>query len=81
MTWSWKGKDAKEVSERFKAWKPVGKVTMHYPIHTVVGSRKAFAVVEVDDITVLARNLRQWTDICKYDISPIMNSRDLVALE
>jgi hypothetical protein len=34
----------------------------------------------VDDITVLARNLRQWTDICKYDISPIMNSRDLVAL-
>ena len=81
MTWWWQGKDAKEVTERFKKWTPIGDVKFHFPIHTILGANKAFTVVEVDDVETMARNLRGWGDICTYDIRPIMDSRELVALE
>ena len=81
MTWWWEGKNAKEVTERFKKWKPIGNVKFYFPIHTILGANKAFAVVEVDDAETMARNLRTWSDICTYDIRPIMDSRELVSLQ
>jgi hypothetical protein len=80
MIWSWKGKDSREVTERFMKWKPVGDVKILFPIHTMIGARKAFTVSEGDDIKVMAANIQPWTDICKYEIYPIMESRDLVKL-
>ena len=81
MTWTWNGKDAVEVTERFKKWKPTGNVKFYYPIHTVVGANKAFTVIEVDDIKTLAKNLWDFGDICVFDISPIMDSKELVSME
>lgn len=81
MTWWWQGKDAKEVTERFRKWTPIGDVKFYFPIHTILGANKAFTIVEVDDVETMARNLRAWADICTYDISPIMDSRELVSLK
>ena len=81
MTWSWKGKNAAEVTQRFKNWKPIGNVEFYYPIHTLIGANKAFTVLEVDDINTLAKNLRDWGDICVFEVSPIMDSRELLSME
>ncbi|MFB0558320.1 MAG: DUF3303 domain-containing protein [Candidatus Bathyarchaeia archaeon] len=80
ITWCWEGKDTKEVSERFMKWKPVGEVKFLFPIHTLIGARKAFTVTEGTDIETMAKNIQPWTDVCKYEISPIMDSRELMAL-
>ena len=80
MVWWWKGKDAREVTKRFRNWKPKGDAKFYFPIHTIMGERKAFCVVEVDNIETLARNLSDWTDICTYDISPIMDSIEFLKL-
>jgi hypothetical protein len=80
ITWTWKGKDVREVTERFKKWKPVGEFKTLFPIHTVIGARKAFTITEGSDVETMAKNISPWTDICKYEICPIMDSRELVAL-
>jgi hypothetical protein len=80
LTWCWDGKDGAKVTERFKKWQPVGDVKFYFPIHTVIGKNMAFTVTEVDTIETLARNIQPWTDLCKYEISPCMDSRDLVKL-
>jgi len=80
VTWTWKGKDAKEVTERFRKWKPVGDVKFLFPIHTVIGARKAFSITEGTDIETMVKNVSPWTDICKYEIVPIIDSRELVAI-
>ncbi|UCH57983.1 MAG: DUF3303 family protein [Candidatus Bathyarchaeota archaeon] len=80
ITWSWKGTDSKEVSARFREWQPVGDVKFLFPIHTLIGARKAFAVTEGTDIETMAKNVQPWTDVCKYEISPIIDSRELMAL-
>ena len=80
IVWSWKGKDSKEVTERFKKWKPVGDVKFLFPIHTLIGANKAFTVTEGVDVETMAKNIQPWTDICKYKISPIMDSVKLVTL-
>jgi hypothetical protein len=46
-----------------------------------MGENRAFTVIEVDDIKTLAMNLRDWTDLCTYDISPIMDSREYISME
>ena len=81
MTWSWKGKNAAEVTERFRKWEPIGNVKFYYPIHSVLGANKAFTIVEVDDAQTMAKNLNTWTDICTYKISPIIDSKELVSME
>ena len=81
MTWCWKGKNGKEVTERFRKWKPKGDVKFYFPIHTIMGENRAFTVIEVDDVKTLAVNLRDWTDLCTYDISPIMDSREYISME
>ena len=81
ITWCWKGKDGPEVTERFKKWKPVGDVKFLFPIHTVIGENRAFSISDVSDVETLARNIQPWTDICTFDIAPIMDSSELVALQ
>jgi len=80
ITWTWKGKDAKEVTERFRKWKPVGDVKFLFPIHTVIGARKAFTISEGSDIETMAKNVTPWTDICTYEINPIIDSRELMTI-
>jgi hypothetical protein len=80
VTWTWKAKDGPAVSERFSKWKPVEGTEFLFPIHTVIGANKAFAVTESDDIELIAKNIQPWTDLCTYKISPIMDSRRLMTL-
>lgn len=80
IVWSWKGKNAQEVSERFKKWKPVGEIKFLFPIHTIIGANKAFTITEGADIETMAKNIQPWTDICTYKISPIIDSIELMAL-
>ena len=81
MTWSWNGVNDAEVTQRFRNWKPIGDVKFYYPIHTVIGAKKAFTVLEVDDINTLAKNVTGWLDICDFKVQPIMDSRELIAME
>jgi len=78
--WWWKGKDGTEVTKRFSTWKPKGELKFYFPIHTVVGENRAFCVIEVDNIETLARNLADFTDICTFDISPIIDSVEYIKL-
>ena len=81
LTWCWEGKDGAEVTKRFMKWKPVGDVKMYFPIHTLVGQNKAFTVSEIDNIETFARNTQPWTDICKFEVSPCIDSRELMKLD
>jgi hypothetical protein len=80
LTWWWKEENAQKVTERFMKWKPVGDVKFLFPIHTIIGANKAFCVTEGVDPEQIARNIQPWTDICTFDISPIMDSREILAL-
>ena len=80
ITWYWDGKDGPAVTERFKKWNPVGNVKIYFPIHTLIGQNSAFAVTEVEDIKTLVMNIEPWTDLCTFEISPCIDSRELVAM-
>jgi len=80
VSWTWKPKDGAAVTERFSQWKPVEGTKFLFPIHTVIGANKAFTITEVDDIEVLAKNIQPWTDLCTFKVSPIMDTRELMAL-
>jgi hypothetical protein len=80
VTLSWDTSDAKEVTDRFKKWKQVGKYKILYPISTIIGRNEAFTIVECDDVLEAQNDIQHWTDICVYDIAPIEDSRQVVAL-
>ena len=80
VTWTWKPKDGPAVSERFSKWKPVEGTKFLFPMHTVIGANKAFTVTEGEDIELIAKNILPWTDLCTFKISPIIDSRELMAL-
>ena len=80
LMWSWTCRDAKEVTERFKIWKPVGDVKFLFPIHTMIGANKAFTIVDGDSAEVMQRNVAWWTDVCTFEFYPIIDSREAVAL-
>lgn len=79
VTWSWKAKNGREVTERFKEWQPAGGKFL-FPIHTIIGENKAFTVVEIDSTETMAKNIQGFTDLCVFRFSPIMESRKLVSL-
>ena len=79
MVWWWTNENAKEVTARFSKWKQKGKQKALYPMSTMVGRNKAFAVVETDDVAELYKDIRDWTDLCTYDIIPIMDSRAAIS--
>jgi len=81
VTWTWKGKDGAAINERFAEWKPVEGTKFLFPMHTLVGANKAFTITEGDDIEVMVKNIQPWTDVCTFKISPIIESRKLVAQE
>lgn len=78
VVWWWANENAKEVTTRFSKWKQKGKWKILYPISTMVGRNKAFMVSENDDIAEVQKDLAHWTDICTYDIIPIMDSVEAV---
>ncbi|MFW6109085.1 MAG: DUF3303 domain-containing protein [archaeon] len=80
LTWEWSPENAREVTARFREWKPEGKYKTLYPISTIIGCNKGFGVVDVDDIAELEKDLSQWTDLITYTLSPCMDSRDAVAV-
>lgn len=78
VVWWWANENAKEVTTRYSKWKQKGNWKTLYPISSMVGRNKAFMVTEGDDILEIQKDLSPWTDICTYDIIPIMNSVDVV---
>lgn len=77
-TWWWAPKHAKEVTDRFMTWKQKGKYKILYPISTMIGMNKAFMVTEVDDLAEVQKDMSDWTDICTFKLTPIMDSPDAV---
>jgi hypothetical protein len=80
ISWTWKAKDGPAVTERFSQWKPVEGTKFLFPIHTVIGANKAFTISETDDVEVLVKNVQPWTDLCTFKVSPIIDTRELMAL-
>jgi hypothetical protein len=80
LIWSWAPKNAKKVTERFRAWKGKGKYTTLYPTSTMIGMNKGFQIIECDDSVELQKDASQWTDLMSFKIIPIMDSRESVAL-
>ena len=80
VVWWWAPKNSKEVTERFIQWKPKGKYKVLYPIRTMIGMNKAFMVAEADDIAEFQKDAAQWTDLCTFKFTPIMDSREAVAV-
>ena len=80
MILSWCTKDAKEVTERFTKWKPVGDMKFLFPIHTIIGANKVFTIIESDSAELMYKNTATWADLGVFEIYPIMDSREAVAL-
>jgi hypothetical protein len=78
--WWWAPKDAKEVTDRFTKWKGKGKYKVLYPISTMIGMNKAFMVADVDDIAEMQKDVAHWSDLCTFNLIPIMDSREAVAV-
>ena len=81
VTWKWKGKNSEEINKRFAEWKPVEGTTFLIPMYTLVGANKAFTITEGNDIENMVKNIQPWTDVCTFKISPIVESRKLLAME
>ena len=77
VTWSWPCGNSKEVRERSAKWKPVEGTKFLFPIHSLVGKNSAFTITEGDSIEQIVKNVETWTDICTYEIIPIIDSREL----
>ena len=80
ITWSWMCENRLEVAERFAKWKPVGDVKFLFPIHTIIGANTAFTIIDGSETEEMVRNIEPWTDICTYEISPIIDARDLAKI-
>ena len=77
--WWWSNENAKAVTKRFSTWKQKGKWKTLYPMSTMVGRNKSFSVTEADDIMEVQKDLSDWTDLCTFEIIPIIDSREAVA--
>lgn len=80
VTWSFAPKNAKEVTERFKKWKPTDNLKFLFPFHTIIGANKGFAIVDAENTEVMQRNVLPWSDLMTFKIYPIMDSREAIAL-
>jgi hypothetical protein len=77
IIWTWDCEHRKEVTERFAKWKPAENTKFLFPVHSIVGENTAFTITEGTDIEQIVRNVETWTDICTFEISPIIDSREL----
>ena len=80
MTWGWANENAKEVTKRYSTWKQTGKFKSLYPVSMMVGRNEAFTVVEVDDIAEVLKTTAKWNDICTFEITPIIDSKEAVSV-
>ena len=79
LIYSWAPKNAREVTKRFREWKPKGKYEMLYPPSTMIGRNKGFQISEGDDMAEMQKDVSRWTDIMTFKIIPIMDSSDAIA--
>ena len=79
LVYSWAPKNAKEVTKRFREWKPKGKYEELYPPHTMIGRNKGFQIIECDDSVEIQKDTSQWTDIMTIKVISIMDSREAIA--
>ena len=81
VIWEWDTSDAREVSRRFvEEWKPPEGIEFLYPIHTLIGKNMSFAVIECDKSDYLQKIMSKWSDICTFETTPIIDSREAVNL-
>jgi hypothetical protein len=80
VVWWWAPKDSEEVTKRFIQWKQKGKYKNLYPVSTMIGRNKSFQIVEADDMAEAQKDVAQWNDLCTFEIIPIMDSREAVAV-
>ncbi|MFQ6075538.1 MAG: DUF3303 domain-containing protein [Candidatus Bathyarchaeia archaeon] len=71
----------RELTKRSTTWKlPAGDYKILFPPHNVIGAKELFFAIETDDIEFLAKWIRPWTDISTWEISPIMDTVEFLAL-
>jgi len=46
----------------------------------MIGVNKAFMVADVDDIAEMQKDVAHWSDLCTFNLIPIMDSREAVAV-
>jgi hypothetical protein len=80
VVWSWACENRKAVRERFEKWKPAEGTKFLFPVHSILGQNSAFTITEGDSIEQIVKNVDPWTDICTFEISPIIDSRELAKL-
>jgi hypothetical protein len=80
LMWSWCTKDAKEVTERFKKWKPVGDMKFLFPMHTIIGANKGFTIIDSDSTELAYKNTAAWGDLMEFQFYPIIDSREGMTL-
>ena len=78
--WHWSNENTREVAKRYMEWKDQGNYKVLYPDSTMVGRNKAFNITEADDLAEVQKDLSKWTDLCTFEIIPIMDSREAVAV-
>jgi hypothetical protein len=79
VTWNWSCDCTKEAWERLVK-EPATKIKFVYPLHVIVGANTGFAVVEEDSIENMAKTAEAWTDLMTFEISPIMDAREVAKL-
>lgn len=79
VIYSWAPKNAREVTKRFKEWKPKGKYDVLYPFSTMIGMNKGFHISEGADMAEMQKDVAYWTDVMTFKIIPIMDSSDSIA--
>lgn len=80
MTWYWANENALEVRKRYSTFNDEGKYKTLYPTSTMIGRNMAFMVFETDDIAEVTKLTAKWTDVCTFDVIPIMDSNDLIKI-
>ena len=44
------------------------------------GSRQGFMIIEAHDSALIAKFMREWTDVMSFDIVPVINDEQLMQL-
>jgi hypothetical protein len=58
---------------------PPDGVTMVFRCHDVAGGR-GFALAESEDIVPIGRWCRQWTDLLAFEVIPVVDDEQMVAV-
>lgn len=74
----WKEESVPKIRERMMKVKPPSLEGKYiFPMHTIVGTNSAFAVMETNSIEDVVKSTWPWTDLIKFDTRPIMDNMEL----